>query len=291
MRQYTLRVYPQGQSRIAHRVIVISGEDTLDRLCDMILSSFDFSRDHLYEFSMSGKLYSDDNYTCDPEYDGQPTTNVKLDKLGLQKGQKFILHYDFGDDWVFQIRVQAVQDEEARTLAHVTDAKGSVEQYPDDEWDDEWDDEDDDLFDEEPEEFIKARAENKVFMDLFLKDLTSAGLSQKTIQNHMDNVDFYLTDYLPYVDEEDTDMAGGAETSNLRDFFADYYIYKCAWSTPGNLKKTAASIKKFYKCMADHDKISQDQYKNLCALFKEKMADWQEECRKFNEDDGGDFMW
>ena len=65
----------------------------------------------MYEFSMSGRLYADDNYSCDPEYKGQPSTNTRLDKLELEKGQKSILHYDFGDDWVFEILVKAVHDE------------------------------------------------------------------------------------------------------------------------------------------------------------------------------------
>ena len=84
----------------------------------MILSAFDFIHEHMYEFSMSGKLYSDDNYSCDPEYKGQPSTDTKLDKLELQKGQRFLFHYDFGDDWVFEILVQDIHDETTRAIAH-----------------------------------------------------------------------------------------------------------------------------------------------------------------------------
>lgn len=124
MKQYTLKVYPKGQARTAYRVIEISGDDTLDRLCDVILYAFDFDRDHLYEFSMSGRLYSDDNFSNTQDYEGQPSTDIKLDQLGLQKGQNFIFHYDFGDDWVFQIHVQKMQDEKARTIAHVTEREG-----------------------------------------------------------------------------------------------------------------------------------------------------------------------
>ncbi len=285
MKQYTLKVFPQGQARKAYRVIEISGSDTLDRLCDVILSAFDFSHDHLYEFSMSGRLYSDDNYTCDPEYKGQPTTDIKLDTLGLDKGQKFIFHYDFGDDWIFEIQVQEIKIEAVRVIAHVTEEKGIVEQYPDY---DEWDEDDD--YDEEPEESLEARKENAEYMNIFLQDLKEAGLSPKTIQNHIDNVDFYLTDYLPFTDGDSTDMKRGCETCNLRDFLGYFFIHKCMWSTPNNLKTTGASIKKFYKCMADHDKISKDQYKELCTLFKDEMADWQEECRKFNDDDD-EYFW
>ncbi len=286
MKQYTLKVFPQGQAKKAYRVIEISGSDTLDRLCDVILSAFDFSHDHLYEFSMNGRLYSDDNYTCDPEYKGQPTTDIRIDKLGLDKGRKFIFHYDYGDDWVFEILVQEIKNETVRVIAHVTEEKGFVEQYPDyDEWD-----EDDDNYYEEQEEFLEARKENAKYMNIFLQDLKRTRLSPKTIQNHIDNVDFYLTDYLPFTNGNSTDMKSGCETYNLRDFLGYFFIHKCMWSTPNNLKTTGASIKKFYKCMADHDKISKDKYKDLCTLFKEEMADWQEECRKFNDDDY-EYFW
>ncbi len=285
MKQYTLKVFPQGQARKAYRVIIISGNDNLDRLCDVILMAFDFSHDHLYEFSTSGRLYSDDNYTCAPEYKGQPDTKTKIEKLGLKEGQKFVFHYDFGDDWVFEILVQKIKDENVRTFAHVAEEKGTVEQYPyyDEEYGNE--DEDDDDYDMEPEESIEARKENAKYMDMFLKDLTAAGLSQKTIQKHIDNVDFYLTDYLPFTDSESTDMKSGCEIHNLRDFLGYFFIYKCMWSTPNNLKTTGASIKKFYKCMSDHGMVGKDEYKDLCALFKEEMADWQEECREYNDDE------
>ena len=287
MKQYTLKVYPEGQARKAYRIIEISGNDTLDRLCEVILSAFDFIHEHLYEFSMSGRLYSDDNYTCDPEYKGQPSTDIKLDKLSLEKGQKFVLHYDFGDDWVFEILVQDIHEEKVRAIAHMVDGKGDVEQYPDYE---DWDEDDDD-FDEEPEESIEARKENKKYMDLFFNDLQAAGLSEKTIRNHMENVDFYLTDYVPFEDDEAKGMKGGAETYMLRGFLGYFYIHKCMWSTPNNLKTTGASLKKFYKCMADHGEIDKVKYKDICTLFKEEMADWQEECRKFNDDDDDFFVW
>ena len=286
MKQYTLKVYPEGQARKAYRIIEISGSDSLDRLCEVILSAFDFIHEHLYEFSLSGRLYADDNYTCDPEYKGQPATDIKLDKLGLEKGQKFVFHYDFGDDWIFEILVQDIHEESVRAIAHVTDEKGSVEQYPDYE---DWDDDDD--YDVEPKESIEARKENKKYLDMFLKDLMAAGLSEKTIRNHMDNVDFYLTDYLPFNGEEACDMKEGVETYNLRDFLGYFFIHKCMWSTPNNLKTTGASLKKFYKCMADHGEIEKDKYKELCTLFKEEMADWQEDCRKFNDDDDDDYFW
>ena len=52
------------------------------------------------------------------------------------KGQKFILHYDFGDDWVFVINVQKIGDSERKKAPKLIKSKGQVEQYPD--WDEDW---------------------------------------------------------------------------------------------------------------------------------------------------------
>ena len=41
----------------------------------------------------------------------------------------------------------------------------------------------------------------------------------------------------------------------LGDFLGDFFIRKCMWSTPATVKTTATSLKKFYKCMAEHGKI------------------------------------
>ncbi len=37
----------------------------------------------------------------------------------------------------------------------------------------------------------------------------------------------------------------------INDFLGEFFIRKCMWSTPGTIKRTAASIKKFYKFMPD----------------------------------------
>ena len=61
--------------------------------------------------------------------------------LRLVKGQNFSLHYDFGDDWMFTIRVSKISEVQGSFEPRIVKAKGSVQQYPD--WDeDEWDEED-----------------------------------------------------------------------------------------------------------------------------------------------------
>ena len=140
MARYTLKVYPAGQGRSIYRVIEISGKDTLDRLCEVIIASFDFIHEHLYEFCMDNRLYSDDSYEYDPE-DGGPSTDIAIDKIKLVKGQNFSLHYDYGDDWMFTIHVQKIDAESRRTDPKLIKSVGILEQYPN--WD-EWDEEDED---------------------------------------------------------------------------------------------------------------------------------------------------
>ena len=136
-KKYTLKVFPAGAGKQVYRVIEMSGEHSLDDLCRIILSSFDFIDEHLYEFCMDNRMYSDYSYQSNPE-GGEPSTRVKLDKLGLMIKQKFSLHYDFGDDWMFTITVQNITETAEKTAPRVIKEKGAMEQYPD--WEEDEDD-------------------------------------------------------------------------------------------------------------------------------------------------------
>lgn len=141
MHKYTLKVYPKGRGRDVYRVIEIGGNASLDNLCGAILDAFDFIDEHLYEFCMNNRMYDEYNIQCNPRYEGQLSTNIELDQLNLFKGQTFSLHYDFGDDWMFAIHVQKIEQYNVNFVPSVLKSKGTIEQYPD--WDSDWDDEDD----------------------------------------------------------------------------------------------------------------------------------------------------
>lgn len=95
--QYLMKVYPAGRGRDVYRNIEICGNSTLNQLCGVILESFDFIDEHLYEFCMDNHIYSEDAYQSDPEGE-EPSADVTLDEVGLCKGQKFskrlIFRYD-----------------------------------------------------------------------------------------------------------------------------------------------------------------------------------------------------
>lgn len=130
----------------------------------------------------------------------------------------------------------------------------------------------------------KIREENKQYLGLFQAELKAASLSDKTIQRHLSNVDLFINDFLLY--EEPVPMKDGCGHVEL--FLGDFYIRKCMWSTPGNIKTTAASLKKFYKCMADHGKVKKEEYNWLCETIKNELEQWQADCARFNDLDEDD---
>ena len=81
---------------------------------------------------MDNRMYSADAYQSDPEGD-EPSADVTLDEVGLSKGQKFSLHYDFGDDWMFTITVLKISEVQKDFNSRIVKAKGNIQQYPD--WD------------------------------------------------------------------------------------------------------------------------------------------------------------
>ena len=129
-KQYSIKVYPAGMGREVYRNIEICGDETLDRLCQIILEAFDFDDEHLYEFCMDNCMYSENSYQSDPEEDDDASTDIALDKLKLNKGQKFSLHYDFGDDWMFTITVHKINEVEESFEPRIVKSKGQILQYP-----------------------------------------------------------------------------------------------------------------------------------------------------------------
>ena len=137
---FTLKVYPAGMSRTIYRTVQISDKETLDTLCHTIIASFDFIDEHLYEFCMDNRMYSEYSFQSDPE-DGEPSTRIRLDRLRLKKGQNFSLHYDFGDDWMFTIHVQKIEETEEKCKPLVLKAKGTIDQYgSQDDWEEDEED-------------------------------------------------------------------------------------------------------------------------------------------------------
>lgn len=136
-------------------------------------------------------------------------------------------------------------------------------------------------YEEYERECDKIRQTNEELLALFEEELQDSGLSAKTVRRHLSNAEFYINEYL--LREEPRPMEDGITELDM--FLGFFFIRKCMWSTPGTIKSTAASIKKFYKCMLNHGKISKDDYAYLCDDIKENMKQWQTDCAVYNDPD------
>ena len=137
---------------------------------------------------------------------------------------------------------------------------------------------------EEQVELIEK--ENKKLLSAFKKGLKEKGLTEKTIRNHIDNVDFYINDFLCYY--EPTNAQEGCSGYAINRFLGDWFIRKAMWSSPAQVKSNAASIKKFYGWMLEAtDLIDKFDYEDLCDEIKSEMTTWQENA----EIDEDDYIW
>jgi len=143
---WTLRVKCVGGAYLEEecvRVIEISSDASLYDVHEAIQTAVNFDRDHLHEFfagrhCRNRKLMFDDEFSdmCDPyRYE-----EISLeDVYPLPKGLKLYYHFDFGDDWHFEIRKSRKKPKDPEPgvkYPRVVDEIGpNPEQYP--RWEDE----------------------------------------------------------------------------------------------------------------------------------------------------------
>ena len=129
----------------------------------------------------------------------------------------------------------------------------------------------------------EIRMRNAAYLDEFREDLLNAGLKEKTVNRHCQNADFYINTYL--LREEPLEMICGTYCFKIEDFLGDFFIRKCMWSSPGTIKSTAASIKKFYSSMLKRGNIDESDYGELIETIKDNIDRWLKDCESHNDPD------
>ena len=119
---------------------------------------------------------------------------------------------------------------------------------------------------------------NETHLANFIEWLKNKGLTDRTINNHIANVDFYINHYLCYYDVQDVRQG----CYKISRFLGDWFIRKALWSSCANIKSSAASIKKFYKLMLENNVINQEDYNELCETIKDEMPDWLDEMSRYD---------
>lgn len=124
----------------------------------------------------------------------------------------------------------------------------------------------------------KNKKRNEKYLKKFESWLNNKGLVKKTIRKHLSNTELYLDSFLTYYDI--TKMEDGI--NEVDTFFSDWFIRKCMWSSKNSIKETAASIKKFYQCMSEHNYVNKEDYKILCEEIKDNMEFWLESLEEYD---------
>jgi hypothetical protein len=149
----------------------------------------------------------------------------------------------------------------------------------------------------EYDELVKANYErNMEILAGFKEHLIAKGLTSKTIKDHLSNIDFYINTFL--VNYEVNKAEEGIYSLNM--FFSDWFPRKAMWSSGYHVKKTIASLKKFYSYLEDIDLINDLMYKEFLDEIKDKKTVWmalsdgeyrEERMNFFNMDEPDDFVF
>ncbi len=122
------------------------------------------------------------------------------------------------------------------------------------------------------DKLVKAiRVHNKPILDAFEDWLKAAGLSDKTIQSHVSNIDFFAHYLVYYEPLEKLDEAGA---SDVHMFLAYWFPRKAMWASPSSQKSNMASFRKFFKFMVESNRMSGDSLEEVRRVLKESKDEF-----------------
>ena len=107
---------------------------------------------------------------------------------------------------------------------------------------------------------------NKPILEDFRAWLKQSALSEKTVENHVDNIDFF-THYLVYY--EPLTKLDEADGSDIWMFLTDWFPRKAMWSSVASVKSNIASFKKFFNWLGETGRISPEVVADVLTTLKE----------------------
>ena len=111
---------------------MIVGSMTTGTLAEAIINAFEFTHDHLYQFSYRNP-FGVETRINHPYLEEEPlTSEVLVGDVPLREGQSMIYLYDFGDQWEFDVTLERVDPADAAARDPIIlDGRGEApDQYP-----------------------------------------------------------------------------------------------------------------------------------------------------------------
>ena len=111
------------------------------------------------------------------------------------------------------------------------------------------------------------RAYNQPILDDFKVWLQQSGLSEQTVQTHVDNINFF-TNYLVYY--EPLKKLDEATEGDVWMFLADWFPRKALWASVTSVKSYLASFKKFFRWLGETGHASPQTVAEVLDTLKEE---------------------
>ncbi len=124
------------------------------------------------------------------------------------------------------------------------------------------------------------RKSNEKLLKKFNDYLVKKGLSQKTIKEHVSNIDFYINEYLLYYDAN-LPQEG---IFKINGFLGDWFPRKALWASVTSVKSYIASFKKFYSWLVDQGLNTTEDLKEMKEWIKEDKDEWIADVQYEEED-------
>jgi len=113
------------------------------------------------------------------------------------------------------------------------------------------------------------QAANQPILNAFEVWLEQSGLSEKTIQIHVSNIDFF-TNYLVYY--EPLKKLDEANSGDVWMFLDDWFPRKALWASITSVTSYLASFKKFFRWMGETGRVSPQTVTDVLELLKEERG-------------------
>jgi len=124
------------------------------------------------------------------------------------------------------------------------------------------------------------RKSNEKLLKKFNDYLVKKALSQKTIKEHVSNIDFYINEYLLYYDAN-LPQEG---IFKINGFLGDWFPRKALWASVTSVISYLASFKKFYSWLVDQGLNTTEDLKEMKEWIKEDKDEWIADVQYEEED-------
>lgn len=122
-KHYILNIDLEDMDKEFKRQISIDSDISIHTLCEAIVLSMNGDLEHCYGVKRGKEYLEDEEMSKDINY------------LELKEGQRLKVIYDYGDNWVFNVRVSKIVDGYGSKKCYVVKGKGKIDELSKDDFD------------------------------------------------------------------------------------------------------------------------------------------------------------